>query len=117
MIDKGHKSNEIKYMLKQVKNEISMAKPKAEMYDDKDDDEKSGRDLELTIHDELGDYSELFELFIVKRKIELLRYLFKLPTNEFSFKYDHFLKALELEAYDMSALLYKEFFREMREKS
>ena len=69
---------------------------------------------EQTIHDEL-DYSELFSLFITRRKIRLLRFLFSLESKHFSFKYEYFLKALELEAYDMAALLYKEFFRLMRE--
>lgn len=62
----------------------------------------------------LLDYEELFKLFVVKRKIKLLRHLFSLEKSDFDFKPDLFLKTLELEAYDMAALLFKEFFRLLR---
>ena len=71
--------------------------------DDEDDDEASRLD-----------YEELFKLFIVKRKIKLLRFLFSLDRKVFDFHPDLFLKTLELEAYDMAALLFKEFFRLLR---
>ena len=64
--------------------------------------------------DKLLDYEELFQLFIVKRKIRLLRFLFSLDKKVFDFHADLFLKTLELEAYDMAALLFKEFFRVLR---
>ena len=37
---------------------------------------------EKTIHDEL-DYSELFSLFITRRKVRLLRFLFSLESKTF----------------------------------
>lgn len=64
--------------------------------------------------EKLLDYDELFKLFIVKRKIKLLRFLFSLDKKVFDFQADLFLKALEIEAYDMAALLFKEFFRLLR---
>lgn len=70
--------------------------------DDDDDDKK------------LIDYEELFKLFLLKRKVKLLRYLFGLDRKLFEFHADLFLMALELEAYDMAALLFKEFFRLLR---
>ena len=60
------------------------------------------------------DYEELFKLFVVKRKIKLLRYLFTLDRKLFEFHADLFVMALEYEAYDMAALLFKEFFRLLR---
>ena len=107
MLDKGHKSYEIIEITKILQNQIEMAKPKVRNLDEKEEDDAS-------IHDELV-YSELFSLFITRRKIRLLRFLFSLEPKTFSFKYEHFLRALELEAYDMAALLYKEFFRLLRE--
>ena len=62
----------------------------------------------------LIDYEELFKLFLLKRKVKLLRYLFSLDRKLFEFHADLFLMALELEAYDMAALLFKEFFRLLR---
>ena len=59
------------------------------------------------------DYFELFSLFVVSRKIKLLRWLFL--QNAFKFTPALFLRSLELEAYDISALLYKEFFRLLRD--
>lgn len=61
------------------------------------------------------DYDQLFALFVVKRKITLLRHLFSLPTKLFRFKIELFQKALDLEAYDIAALLHKEFFRLIRD--
>ena len=72
--------------------------------DDDDDDDDASR----------MNYEELFKLFIVKRKIKLLRFLFSLDRKVFDFHPDLFLKTLELEAYDMAALLFKEFFRLLR---
>lgn len=57
-------------------------------------------------------YEELFSLFIVRRKIKLLRFLF--VQKDFKFNIGLFLRALDLEAYDMAALLHKEFFRLLR---
>jgi len=62
-------------------------------------------------------YAQLFGLFVVKRKIGLLRYLFSLPQKQFGFSIDIFIRCLELEACDIAALLYKEFFRLIREVS
>ena len=108
MLDKGHKSYEITGLIKELANYIETKKPHAALHDVENDEP------ERTIHDELN-YDELFDLFITRRKISLLRYLFSLPSTSFNFKSQHFLKALELEAYDMAALLYKEFFRVMRD--
>ena len=108
MLDKGHKSYEITNLIKKLANYIETKKPHAAMHDVENDEP------ERTIHDELN-YNELFELFIIRRKIGLLRYLFSLPASTFNYTSNHFLKALELEAYDMAALLHKEFFRVMRD--
>jgi hypothetical protein len=61
------------------------------------------------------DYKELFSLFVVKRKIGLLRFLFNLRSTQFTFTVDLFLRALELEAIDVAALVYREFFRLIRD--
>lgn len=57
------------------------------------------------------DYPQLFSLFVVKRKVGLLRFLFSLPATQFKFTVQLFVRCLELEASDMAALIYKEFFR------
>ena len=56
---------------------------------------------------------ELFSLFVVRRKIKLLRFLFTQDDLKFSPKL--LIRSFELEAYDISALLYKEFFRLLRD--
>ena len=58
------------------------------------------------------DYQELFSLFVVRRKIKLLRFLFQ--QKGFRFSVNMFLRTLDLEAYDIAALLHKEFFRMIR---
>lgn len=58
------------------------------------------------------DYDQLFSLFVVRRKIKLLRFLF--VQKGFKFTINLFLRTLDLEAYDISALLHKEFFRMIR---
>ena len=58
-------------------------------------------------------YEDLFRLFVVRRKIKHLRLLFQL-VNEFSFSIEQFVYTLQIEAYDIAALLYKEFFRYIR---
>ena len=59
-------------------------------------------------------YEDLFKVFVLKRKVKLLRFLFSLDRKVFDFSGDLFLKALEMECYDMAALLFKEFFRLLR---
>jgi hypothetical protein len=61
-------------------------------------------------------YKDLYRVFVQRRKIKLLRYLFSLPI-EFTFNSNLFIEALELEAYDIASLLYKEFFRKIRSAS
>lgn len=81
---------------------------------------KSIEKSELTDYEILWlelDYKELFSLFVVKRKIGLLRFLFSLPMKDFTFTVDLFLRALELEAIDIAALIYREFFRLIRDVS
>ena len=51
-------------------------------------------------------------MFAKHRKIKLLRFLFK-QRNKFKFSIKLFVMALEISAYDIAALLYKEFFREI----
>lgn len=63
------------------------------------------------LKDELN-YFELFSLFVVRRKIKLLRFLF--VQKDFRFSVGLFLRTLDLEAYDIAALLHKEFFRMIR---
>lgn len=58
---------------------------------------------------------QLFCLFVTKRKISLLRFMFSLPSSQFEgFTIQIFIKTLELDAIDIAALLYKEFFRLIR---
>ena len=59
-------------------------------------------------------YETLYRLFVVKRKVKLLRFLFSLDRKVFEFGGELFCKALELEAFDMAALLFKDFFRVLR---
>lgn len=61
-------------------------------------------------------YRDLFRIFVQKRKIKLLRYLFQLH-NDFDFTPELFVETLELEAYDIAALLYREFFRSLRDRT
>jgi hypothetical protein len=61
-------------------------------------------------------YRDMFRLFVQKRKVKLLRYLFQLH-NDFDFSPELFVESLELEAYDIAALLFKEFFRSMRDRT
>jgi hypothetical protein len=49
----------------------------------------------------------------VRRKIKLLRFLFL--QKDFRFSINLFLRTLDLEAYDIAALLHKEFFRMIRD--
>lgn len=57
---------------------------------------------------------DLFKIFVQRRKIKLIRFLFSL-RGEFHFTPQLFIEALESEAYDIGALLYKEFFRKLKE--
>lgn len=59
------------------------------------------------------DYQLFFSLFVASRKIKLLRFLFN--NKGFKFTIGLFLRALDLEAYDIAALLHKEFFRLIRD--
>jgi len=103
MINLGRfKSAEIIDMMRLMQQRVEQAKPRRVSIHNDDDPEK------------LLDYEDLFKLFIVKRKVKLLRFLFSLSRDIFDFHADLFLKALELEAYDMAALLFKEFFRQLR---
>ena len=114
MIDSPEHSNaEIIEMVRLMQNEMDRVQSRksnqqqqrpAGQNDDDDDDDDSAK----------LDYEELFKLFIVKRKIKLLRFLFSLDRKVFDFHPDLFLRSLELEAYDMAALLFKEFFRLLR---
>ena len=66
------------------------------------------------LHEQL-DYGAMFALFVKQRKISLLRYLFSLPPSTFQFTARLFVRSLELECYDVAALLHKEFFRTIME--
>ena len=116
MIESGEHSNqEIIEMIRLMQNEVdrllarrSAQNPVVSRFDaGGDDDEEWGPRGYL-------DYEELFKLFVLKRKIKLLRFLFSLDKNTFDFHPGLFLMALELDAYDMAALIYKEFFRLLR---
>jgi hypothetical protein len=62
------------------------------------------------------DYNEIFSCFVAKRKIRLLRHLFSLPPEHWKNNtIDLFKRALELEASDIAALIYREFFRMIRD--
>ena len=67
MLEKGHKSHQIEAIIRLMQNKVEMAKPKPGIEDDDT----------LYIQDDLN-YSELFSLFISKRKLTLLRFLFGL---------------------------------------
>ena len=58
----------------------------------------------------------MFSCFVKKRKIRLLRHLFGLSSAHWKFNViELFKKALELEASDIAALIYREFFRMLRD--
>ena len=61
-------------------------------------------------------YNTLFKIFVRLRKIKLLRYLFG-QKLEFEFNVSIFIMALEEDAYDIAALLHKEFSYLMRDNS
>lgn len=86
------KSQEVLHLIQKLQNEID-------------------RHSESRLKDELN-YDELFSLFVVRRKIKLLRFLF--GQKGFRFGIGLFLRTLDLEAYDIAALLHKEFFRMIR---
>jgi hypothetical protein len=60
-------------------------------------------------------YNQLFTHFASKRKITLLRYLFTLPSTQFKFTIELFIKSLEIDACDIASLIFKEFFRLIRD--
>ena len=104
MIDSGvHTNNEVIEMVGLMQNEMDRIKSRhSAVAGYGNDDDEPPKYL---------DYEELFKLFILKRRITLLRFLFTLDRKVFDFHADLFLKALEHEAYDMAALLFKEFFK------
>ena len=61
-------------------------------------------------------FNTLFKIFVRLRKIKLLRYLFG-QKLEFEFNVSIFIMALEEDAYDIAALLHKEFSYLMRDNS
>jgi hypothetical protein len=61
-------------------------------------------------------YNVLFRIFVKLRKIKLLRYLFG-QKMEFEFNVSIFIMTLEEDAYDLAALLHKEFSFLMRDNS
>mmetsp|Transcript_22878 Transcript_22878/g.28434 ORF Transcript_22878/g.28434 Transcript_22878/m.28434 type:complete len:122 (+) Transcript_22878:1068-1433(+) len=111
MIDVGtHSNSEIIEIMRLMHNEMDRVKLRLHS---EVDDKITGKDGKVT-QVELLDYEELFKLFILKRKVKLLRFLFSLDRKVFDFNADLFLMALEYECYDMAALLFKEFFRLLR---
>ena len=105
MIDIGtHSTYEIIEMMRLMHNGMDRVKMRFEAANDDDDDP----------NEKLLDYEELFKLFVQKRKIKLLRFLFSLDRKVFDFHPALFLRTLEYECYDMAALLFKEFFRQLR---
>lgn len=93
-LDAKTKSQTIIHMIKRMKSEIA-----ANYFDNPS--------KELCLND-------LYRIFVQRRKVKLLRFLFSLQ-NEFNFTPSLFIEALELESYDIAALLHKEFFRRLRE--
>jgi hypothetical protein len=61
-------------------------------------------------------YKEFFKVFVKKRKIKLLRYLFS-QKIEFEFSAHIFILALEEDAYDLATLMHDEFSYLMRDNS
>lgn len=111
MIDSGvHSSQRIFDLVGLMQNEVQRNYKRKDSQgapiDGGGDDEKDSTGI---------DYEQLFKLFMMKRKVKLLRLMFSLDRKVFDFSPDLFLMALELEAYDMAALLFKEFFRVLRE--
>lgn len=93
-LDKGDSSSSIIDLIKIMKNEVN-----ANKFDEVE------REFNL---------KELFRIFVIRRKVKLIRFLFSLQ-NEFDFSPQLFIESLELEAYDIGALLYKEFFRRLKD--
>jgi hypothetical protein len=104
----NHKSHVTKELIKLMQNEVEKIGgiPVERVNQQPTEREKICMEL---------DYTQLFSLFVVKRKISLLRYLFSLPQHLFKFTVEIFIRCLELDASDIAALIYKEFFRLIRE--
>ena len=110
MIDSSEHSNtDIIEMVRLMQNEMDRLKsrhsyqqPKKKFGgDDDDDDDDDASRL---------NYEELFKLFIVKRKIKLLRFLFSLDRKVFDFHPDLFLKTLIESHLFCNFVLYFLFF-------
>jgi hypothetical protein len=94
-LDCGERSRSIIELMKLMSNEL-----KYKQFDNKKEEELN--------------YRELYKIFVIRRKIKLIRHLFTLQ-NEFDFTNSLFIEALELEAYDIGALLYREFQKRLRD--
>ena len=66
---------------------------------------------------EMKDVRELFLLFAIKRKIKLMSYLINDTEFKMPFTVDSFLDVLENRAYDIAALLNREYFLILTEKT
>jgi len=95
----NHKSRVVIELIKLMQNEIDRSKDSAE---------RQRLSMELN-------YNQLFTHFASKRKITLLRYLFTLPSTQFKFTIELFIKSLEIDACDIASLIFKEFFRLIRD--
>ena len=127
MIDLQMKSSEVIALVKLMQNEVDRHGKKQQNLGNNSGGEDPNQDgmpsapdgdgnggSSWTIHDELN-YNNLFAIFIRRRKIKLLRYLFSLDSKVFRFTPYLFLRALQMDAFDMAALLHKEFFRVLRD--
>jgi hypothetical protein len=67
-------------------------------------------------HKELMNYNEIFKIFVLNRKVKLIRYLFNYDI-EFAFSVNLFKDTLNQEGYDIAVLLHNEFRYLMRGNS
>jgi hypothetical protein len=118
LLNAGHKSSEIMQIVSLMQNEIEKLAHSSGAPAGDSKDKKADNNPQLKALKEELSYEDLFALFVLRRKVTLLRYLFmNVSPDLFKFSPPLFLKALELDAYDMAALLFKEFFRIIRDVS
>jgi len=63
------------------------------------------------------DMREMFLLFAIKRKIKLMSFLINDANFNMDFRESHFLDVLENSAYDMAALLLREYFLKLNDEA
>jgi hypothetical protein len=64
-----------------------------------------------------NDMREMFLLFAIKRKIKLMSFLINDSNFNMEFDENNFLDVLENSAYDMAALLLREYFLKLNDQT